>query len=414
MAEKFTVEELQFAATQEYPDWYIWRIDRYGSGEWQGEMAINCDIGLYRLSGNQLELKNLYGFLSPLRKDDRIPWKVTEWVSVPLTDEASKVIATISPIGIASYDVGFVFPDAALSGCADFLLEDGMAWQTLIAYPDFLVGIAQNAEGLQSLRIAHWDGSGYVHLSASTPQKAQFSIYTIHSYNDSLELHTEEADLNFQCDSDGNWRIEGINNGAKIISVHENGLEDITYGGDGQNNVNYHYGYPTFATTLEEVDLLRIPTTLEEALPLLDAERLACTTTDDSRMYDSPDGELIATCYSRAVGQVKEVQGEWVRLQLGSSEFGLSGWFLSSELSFGKDIENIICGFPSYAYEEMESQHLRSVMPDISVSLDEFSNEVWLIGRSPDGGWLVSVNEQQVMFAHENAFSEIRPTEYGY
>ena len=279
---------------------------------------------------------------------------------------------------------------------------------------DFLVGIAQIANGLQSLRTAHWDGSEYVHMAASFPQKTQLWINPIHSYNDSLELNFEEADLYLQCDLDGIWRIEGFNNGAEIISVHENALEDITYGGYGQNNVNYHYGYPIFGTTLEEVNFLRIPTTLEEAMPLLDAERLACITKDDSGTYDLPCGQLIATCYSRAVGQVIDVQGEWAYLQFGSSDFGLTGWFLISDLAFGKDIESVVCGFPSYAYEEYESCHLRSVMPDLAIPLNDFYNDVWLIGRSPDGGWLVIVNEQQVLFTHEDAFSNIGPTEHDY
>lgn len=414
IAEKLTKEELQFAVAQEYPEWKIWQIEEYGRGLWQGEISLECDIGLFRLSGNQLELKNLHAFLSPLKKSDRIPWEVTDWVSVPLTNEATEAMEIMSTEEIDSYGAGFDFPIAVLPGCADFLLEEGMAWQTLIAYPDFLVGIAQTAEELQSLRIARWDGSEYVGMAVSSPQKTQLAINTIHSYNDSLELYIEGADLYLQCDPDGIWRIEGINNGAEIIFIHEYALEDGTYGGSGQNNVNYHYGYPTFGTTLEEADLVLIPKTLDEAISLLNADGLACTSTDNSKLHDSPDGKVIATCYSRAVGHVIEVRGEWARLRFGSPDVGLTGWFFVSELVFGKDIENVTCSFPSYAYEENASQHLRIVMPDITIPLTELYNEVWLIGRSPDGGWLVSVNEQQVLFANENAFSDIGPTEYDY
>lgn len=412
-AEKFSDEELQIAVIQEFPDWAIWRIDKYGSGKWQDEIAMNCDIGLFRLIEGQLELKSLYAFLSPLKKGDRIPWEVTEWVTIPLSEDAVEVISSIPSYEVASHGAGFVFSNVAMSGSAEFMLDESMTWNTLIAYPDYLVGIAQGAEELQSLRIAHWNGSEYTQISALTPQKAELHLNATHSYNDSLELYTDEVDVFLHCDSDGIWRMKGVNNGGEIFNIHEKSIEDITFGSSGQNNINYHYGYPVFASTLEEVNFNQIPRTIADAIPMLNAEGLACTKTDNSKMYDSPDGRLIAICYSRAVGQIIEAKGEWVHLQFGSKELGLSGWFLSRELSFGKDIEEIISGFPSYSFSENESQHLEMVMPDITLSLDKDFNDVWLIGRSPDGGWLVNVNEQQILFADETAFSDIGPAEHG-
>ena len=189
-------------------------------------------------------------------------------------------------------------------------------------------------------------------------------------------------------------------------------MEDITFGSGGQSNNNFRYGYPEFAITLDDVDFARMPKSIEEAISLLNADGLACTKAEKSKMYDAPNGRLMALCYARAVGQVIDVKGKWVRLRFGSVEEGLEGWFLENELSFGKDIEEVVCGFPSYAFGENESEHLERVIPGITISLDESFNDVWLIGHSPDGKWLVSVNEQQVLFADEDAFSNIGPTEY--
>lgn len=412
LAEQFSNEELQTAVIQEFPDWKIWRIDKYGSGVWQGEIELNCKIGLLRLAEGNLSLKSLYTLLSPLKKGDRIPWEETEWLSVPLSREAFELLSSMPLDGIDSYGAGFVFPDTLMQGIAEFMIDEGMIWDTLIASPGFLVGIAQDAEELQSLRVAYWDGETYSKISSSTPQHTQLSINEAHSYSDAIELFIDDVETYLRCYEDGVWKIKIINNGMEIFDIHKNAVEDITFGSGGQSNNNFHYGYPEFSITLEDVDFARMPKSIEEAISLLNADGLACTKAEKSKMYDAPNGRLMALCYARAVGQVIDVKGKWVRLRFGSVEEGLEGWFLENELSFGKDIEEVVCGFPSYAFGENESEHLERVIPGITISLDESFNDVWLIGHSPDGKWLVSVNEQQVLFADEDAFSNIGPTEY--
>ncbi len=410
MAETLSDEDVRAAVMQEYPDWKIWRTERYGSGVWQDESAQHSEVGLFRLSEEHVEIMRLHAILNPLKKGDTIPWEETKWVSVPITREASQLIATMPPEEVAAYGAGFAFSEAVMPFCAAFILEEGMAWQSLIAYPDFLVGIARQDGDLLSLRIARWDGTKYVEMSASIPQKVQMGLNFTHSFNDALELFVEELQLYIHQDVDGIWKMAGFNTGMEVVNIHGNGLEDITWGSETQNNNNFHYGYPLFKTNLEEVEWRKLPQDLAQGVALLDVEGWACTKTNQALLYDAPEGNIIATCYARAAGQVKETRDGWTCLQLGSDELGLSGWFNKNDLAFGKETEEIVCGFPSYARQENEAQHLKRYMPDISIPLEDYYNDVWLIGQNPSGDWLVCINRQQVLFAPGDTFSDIGPT----
>lgn len=411
LAEADADAALRAAVSSEYPGWNIWQVDRYGSGTWQGEMAMHCEIGLFRLTDRQLELKSLYALMNPLKEGDRIPWQASDWVTVPLAGEAFQRIAGMPADAFSGYGSGFWLPDEALRGCADFLLEPGMAWYELIAYPDVLVGLAVNQTGHRSLRIARWDGSAYTQLSLSPPQEAELGINPIHSYNDALEMSTDHLEFYMQCGADGIWRIDGINTGYDIVIFRDGAIVDITVGSNDQNNSSWHYGRPDFPTSIDEMNLRSLPQSLEEAVSRLDAQGLACARMDAAGLYDAPGGERLADCYARTVGRVLERRDEWVRLQIGDAVQGLSGWFRSEELAFGRDINAIACGFPSYLSGEQDCAHLLSVLPNVRLSPGDRSNDVWLIGRAPDGRWLVQVNEQQVLFAPETAFTHIGPPE---
>ena len=93
------------------------------------------------------------------------------------------------------------------------------------------------------------------------------------------------------------------------------------------------------------------------------------------------------------------------------SEHGLTACFRLDDLVFGKEIENVVCSFPSYAGIENENEYLARALPALKVPLDEYDNDIWLIGQAPDGRWLVEINEQQVLFAPQDAFTGIGPTE---
>lgn len=411
-AEELSTEELRLAAAQEYPDWQIWKVNKYAARQWKEEMTDHCEIGLFRMADEQLEFKQLHALLDPLKKGDKIPWEIADWAKVPLAEEAVQRISNMPSSKIYDeYCPGFVFDKSILPGCATFLLEEGMRWAWLAAYPDYLIGVAIHPDGLQSVRIACWDGDEYVQTVFSPAQQAAFDINGAHSFNDYMEIDTDSLELSFRRDSAGVWQLDAINNGSEIFTVGQHGIVDITYGENGQNNNARHYGQPLFPVTLEAFNITEIPSSIEEALLHLDAEGYACTKSDDAALYDAPEGKLLADCFARVVGQVKEVRENWVCLQIGDSVHGLTGWFHRDELAFGKEIENVICSFPSYNSEESKKEHLINALPGLSVPLDEYDNAVWLIGQAPDGRWLVEVNEQQVLFAQQDAFTDIGSTE---
>lgn len=410
-ADRLSDDDLQLAVQQEYPDWQIWRINKYGAGQWGDEMAYHCEIGLLRVADNQLELKKLYALLNPLKKGDPIPWEASDWVKVPLAEETANRINNLPPSEIPDYSPGFIFPGAVLDGAAAFLLEQDMAWEWLAAYPDYLIGIAADSQGFLNLRIAHWDGSAYAQTTFSPAQQAYFEINGVHSYNDSLEVDTEAFEFSLYCDAAGVWRLGIINNGEEVFSIQDHGLADITYGGLPQNNSTRHYGKPLFPVTLEKLSIAKIPGSIKKALQALDAEGYACTKSDHAELYDAFEGRKLAACFARVVGQVKEVRGDWVCMAIGDAEHGLMAWFHLDDLAFGKEIENVVCSFPSYAGIENENEYLARALPGLKVPLDEYDNDIWLIGQAPDGRWLVEINERQVLFAPQDAFTGIGPTE---
>lgn len=395
-----------------YPDWQIWLNERYYSGMWENESALNCDIGLFRLLGKQIEIKQLSGVLNPLFHGGELEWKVSNWATVPLSDEAAMRIANLAPDDIATADQGFVLMTDALPGCADFLLAEGLVWEKLIAYPDFLIGVAANPEGQQSLRIGHWDGLKYAQITTSPPQRTPLNLLAIHSFNDFLELSTIDVDLILYYCPDGVWQVSATNNGSEMIGIEEFAIIDVTMGENIQSNDERHYGKPRFPIAVTELNILELPRTMQEAVMRLNTEGFACIKADNTRLYDAPGGKLLASCYARTVGQMKESQGEWVNLQIGSPELGLSAWVLRDELAFGGDIESVVCGYPSYFFEDEGSDRLSQVLPGLATSFNPSSDSLWLIGRAPDGRWLVQADGAQVLFADPEAFPNTGPAQH--
>ncbi|MDI9521266.1 MAG: hypothetical protein QM308_08995 [Bacillota bacterium] len=411
LADEITTEELQASAARQYPDWRIWRTTRYPSREWNGELTDHCKISLFRVSGDQLELKELHALLNPLKKGGEIPWEASDWARVPLTEDAAQRVSSLPSSNLPEFCPGFVFDESILPGSAAFLLEQDMKWQWLAAYPDNLVGVAADSKGLYSLRIARWNGSEYAETVFSPLQQAAFEVNGTHSFNDALELFADPVEFSLNRDSNGVWQLEIINNGDEVFRVGQHGIFDMTYGGNAQSNAERHYGKPLFPMVLEEMNFSEIPATIEKTLALLDAENYACTKTDKAGLYDAPEGNQLAVCFTRVAGPIKETQGDWVCLEIGDDVHGMTAWLHRDDLAFGKEIESVACGFPSYDEMENEKESLSKALPELSVPLKDYSNAVWLIGQAPDGRWLVEVNEQQVLFAEEDAFTGVMPPE---
>lgn len=412
VAGAITDEEVQQSIARDYPEWQIWRINRYGAGLWEGESAHHCEVGLFRVNEKQLEVKELYTLLNTLKQGEPISWMATDWVKVPLDDAAANRILTLPTEKISTYGEGFVFGEAMLPGSAAFLLEEGTRWEWLAAYPDYLVGISVTPQGQQGLRIAHWNGTEYSKITTSSLQKAQFNLNDYHSYNYELEISNSDIEFTIFADAQDTWRLGTINNGLEIFTVGQGGVTDTTEGRNPRNNVTRHYGRPMFPLLIEEMQFSDIPATISEALNLLDAEGFACTKADETALYDAPDGKHIGTCYARVVGEIKETNNDWVRLQIGDDLLGLSAWFKQGDLAYGKDIDAVRCSFPSYEAIEDEPRGLPTMLPGLSIALNEFGNDIWLIGQTINGRWLVQVNEQQVLYAEQDAFVNIGPTEY--
>ena len=58
-------------------------------------------------------------------------------------------------------------------------------------------------------------------------------------------------------------------------------------------------------------------------------------------------------------------------------------------------------------------EDLSSVLPEHGAELDPWSTTLWLIAQTPDGDWLVQVNDDLVCTATAEAIGEVGPTGWG-
>lgn len=419
-----SVKALVAPAQAAYPDWQVWDTEEYFAGLYNGgpQSEHHCIVYMYRVEEDRLLVMNLWTLANPLKEGAPISWEESHYAPIPLTAEAAERIAAMAPEEVFEKYEGASVSEAALPGCADFLVREGETLRQLLAYPDFLVGIAQDAQGQESLRIGHWNGTAYEKVTA-TAMNEDISINEIHSWNDGLELYVPGADMWVYCGTDGLWRLGRVLGVTEVngeivelsYSVGEDGLYTDDYiTTDYRNNDWVYYGRPTFPTLLEGIDFVELPLTIEDIRDRTDATGYACVKQEGAGLYDAPEGNVLANCYKRLVGRVMTEQDGWVQLQIGSSEQGMTGWFRTEDMAFGAEVNEVRCSFPAYDDESWwDLEDMSSILPEHGAELDPWSTTLWLIAKLPDGNWLVQVNDDLVCTATAEAIGEVAPTDWG-
>lgn len=342
-------------------------------------------------------------------------WLISEAAPIPLTDAgASRAAAALDAFVLApvryEYATQFLSENDLLSESAQFLLQDGETLAYLYPYADYLVGIARNSADQDSLRIASWDGTAYGDVLATSMQELIWINY-IHSGNGSLEIYAATSEDWLVMDEDGIWHLEvhTPDDDARYVLEPEGIVESALVEYEPYyNNDAWHYGPPTFPTTLPELVFTEIPY-LEDAIPLLDASGWACVKTEGAALYDVPDGDVLANCFCRLPGRVLEQAEGWTLLLIGSEELGLKGWFHTEELAFGAETEEVICSFPSFDHAPLEGMPFET---EVCQQLhDDFfwGFEFWLIGKTPAGDWLMLIDERLVRTVSPELVGETRP-----
>ncbi len=395
---------------EDYPDWQVSFTTIYGSGKWNDEMAIHVHLGLYRVEDGMLIQKTLRVLVNPLRAGEEICYDEIDLVPVPLSPLAVEKIEAPAPDEIALDDWIDV---QKLPGLAEFMLEDDEHWENLGAFSDKLIGVAVNGERKQRVCIAYWNGQAYGEILSSPVQEKSFRLNEIHSGEDELELMVDDGLVYVYCGGDVPG-IYGINTGWGIWIFGDGLVWNGTLGISGESSNELYPGVPTFPLSLTEMDISAVPLTNAELLAAMDASGWACVRVNGAEMRDGPGGNVIAACYARLFGQIKEEQGDWVLLHIGGEEHGGMGWFRREDLAFGREGFFIPCGFPSYDDRDSDAAHLNEVLQGLPEPLSEDSDYLtWLVGKKQNGDWLVLVDADALCTAPPDAFSDIgEPEEY--
>ncbi len=399
---------VQQEAAEAYPGWTVIGASAYGSGTWHNEMAMNVDVMLYRVEHSMLYFLELHVVVNPVWEGEPIDWQETHLAPVPLdTDSVDDISETIPQLK---------YPDwtgtpwlSSPSGCAVFMLREGEHWEDLGAMSDELIGVAVDAQGRKGLRIAKWDGSVYGEVAASPMTDVDFDVDTFHSGDGFLLIELSISDYGYAYISrndDGTWNWIGVNTGHAVYRFNDEYLLDDTYTFNDSNACR-HYGRLTLPTRLEELDFSRMALRGPELAAFLDANAWACVRENDTPMYANPDGEMTALCYARLAGTIAAEEGGWVCLQIGSEERGLRGWFRREHLAFGASIEDVRCSFPEYEtgivepypwVKDLATFVNRVLDSPYAIEVDNDFSSVWIIGRAPDGRWLMEIDEDVVAF----------------
>ncbi|MDO5435631.1 MAG: hypothetical protein Q4G19_04615 [Clostridia bacterium] len=122
MADRLTKEALAADALAAFPGWTLWRQSAYGAGKWQDETADHAEVWLMRVDADALHVRYLTVVTNPLSEGDSVPWEVTDYAPVPLTEEASARLSAMDPGEIFTYG-----SYAALSRGSAARLRDGAA-----------------------------------------------------------------------------------------------------------------------------------------------------------------------------------------------------------------------------------------------------------------------------------------------
>ena len=401
----------------EFPDWYLIDSEQYWAGRWENALAFWVDIKLMRVEDNTLYQRSLSVLVNPLKQGDPIPWEITDWAPIPLTEEATATLLTIDPSELYMTEDGYVsepclLPSEIVTGCAPFLLDEGESWSKLYSYPTVLAGIVINADSQKCIRIAHWDGERYDNVTSSRFFADDWlSINAYLSGETTITAFCRKCDPQFVRQSDGRWLFVGIADGNwSLYRVYDDFVTDANELALADSNDVIHYGVFTLERDLSKADVPDYPDYIRDVIPLLDSSPYACVRSDGTSMLDSPNGQVLASCYARLTGKILQRESGFVQLQIGSPEQGMTGWFADSDLVFGPEIETVRCGYPSHSEEDCDGYYLIEVLNDVDPTelMDTYCS-IWLIGNLPDGSWLVQLNVDTVCTAPKDAFRDVGP-----
>lgn len=394
-----------------YPDWSVRVSTRYGSGRYEGEMAQYAEVSLYRITDEAIELLELTALVNPIREGDDVPWSVHALIPVEIVPGASDTLRAMTAKEIFDYGVGAAFTDAARNLLVPSLRAADETVTQLMSCSRFLFCITENSAEKYILRIAQWDGVGYTNVTATLPQP-HLSFNTSHSYNDLMELWVNRDDWVYpRYDAEVGWHINHFFINDSNLVVFQNRIIEGEIEEWYQDNNSEHYGRFILPHSLTEVDFATFPQTLDEVLSHMDYTGVACTAHDGTPLYATPDGDVLAYCYTRVPMVVISESGDWCEVQLGSDVDGLRCWVRAADLAFGADTENVVCTFPTH--EEVDRAQEAVSFSGKALPLAK-GCAWWMIGTMADGDYLMMFADNEEIFvgtAPASAFSEIGQTE---
>lgn len=402
------------AAQQDYPDWQIRRASYYISGRYEGESARYIEISIYRITDSAIELLELSTLINPIREGDDVSWSVSALIPVEIVSGAADDLCAMTAEEIFYDGIGASFTNAARNLLVPSLRAADETIIQLMSCSQFLFCITENSAGQSILRLAQWDGSGYTNVTATLPQP-HLSFNTSHSYNDHMELWVNADDWVYpRYDAEVGWHINHFFINDTNLVVFQNRIIEGEIEEWYQDNNSEHYGRLTLPHSLTEVDFATFPQTLDEVLAYMDYTGVACTAHDGTPLYATPDGDVLAYCYTRVPMVVISESGDWREVQLGGDADGLRCWVRAADLAFGADTENVVCTFPTHrAVDRVQ----KAVSFSGKARALEDGTAWWIIGVLPNGDYLMMYAGDEEMFvgtAPASAFSELGETEHGY
>lgn len=394
-----------------YPDWSVRVSTRYGSGRYEGEIAQYAEVSLYRITDEAIELLELTALVNPIREGDDVPWSVHALIPVEIVPGAADTLRAMTAKEIFDYGVGAAFTEAARNLLVPSLRAADETVTQLMSCSRFLFCITENSAEKYILRIAQWDGVGYTNVTATLPQP-HLSFNTSHSYNDLMELWVNRDDWVYpRYDAEVGWHINHFFINDSNLVVFQNRIIEGEIEEWYQDNNSEHYGRFILPHSLTEVDFATFPQTLDEVLSHMDYTGVACTAHDGTPLYATPDGDVLAYCYTRVPMVVISESGDWCEVQLGSDVDGLRCWVRAADLAFGADTENVVCTFPTH--EEVDRAQEAVSFSGKALPLAK-GCAWWMIGTMADGDYLMMFADNEEIFvgtAPASAFSEIGQTE---
>ena len=402
------------AAQRDYPDWQIRRASYYISGRYEGESARYIEISIYRITDSAIELLELSTLINPIREGDDVSWSVSALIPVEIVSGAADDLCAMTAEEIFYDGIGASFTNAARNLLVPSLRAADESVTQLLSCSKFLFCITENSAGKSILRIAEWDSSSYTNVVATRPQP-HLNFLPAHSYDGEMELWlSEDAVVYPRYDAEVGWHINHFFINDSNLVVFQNRIIEGEIEEWYQDNNSEHYGRFTLPHSLTEVDFATFPQTLDEVLAYMDYTGVACTAHDDTPLYATPDGDVLAHCYMRVPMTVISESGDWREVQIGSDADGLRCWVRAADLAFGADTENVVCTVPTHRAVDRVQE---AVSFGGKVRALEDGTAWWIIGVLPNGDYLMMYAGDEEMFvgtAPASAFSAIGETEHGY